>query len=59
LKMCLKFYIFIFWILPNLAEHNYQLSPLEHNHKIEKKTMVSYHISFNSIIISAKGANYQ
>ncbi len=34
---CLIFLIFIFWIVPNLAKHNYGLRSLEHYHKIEKK----------------------
>jgi hypothetical protein len=59
---CFKFFIFMFWIVPNLAKHNYGLWPLEHHHKIEKtknkKQWLPYHISFNIIIISAKGANY-
>jgi hypothetical protein len=35
LKMCLNFFIFIFWILLNFAKHKYRLSPFKHQHEIE------------------------
>jgi len=34
---CLRFDIFIFQTLPNLAKYIYGLSSLEQHHKIEKK----------------------
>jgi len=36
MKGCLRFYTFMFWILPNLAKYIHGLSPLEQHHKIEK-----------------------
>ncbi len=50
LKMCLKCFIFIFWILPNLAKHNYGLWPFEHHHKIGKKKNNGCHTTFPSIL---------
>jgi membrane protease YdiL (CAAX protease family) len=35
MKMCFRFYTFIFWILPNLAEYTYEQSPLEQHHAID------------------------
>jgi hypothetical protein len=57
LKVCLRFYIFIFWISPSLAKHSYELSPLEHHHNLKK--IDNCHTTFPSIsIISTSGAKY-
>jgi len=37
MRRCLEFYIFMFWISPNLAKCTYELSPFEQHHKIAKK----------------------
>jgi hypothetical protein len=36
MKGCLRFFIFIFWVLPNLVKYTYGWSPLKQHHKIEK-----------------------
>jgi hypothetical protein len=35
MKGCLRFSIFIFWILPNLSKYTYGWSSLDEHHKIE------------------------
>jgi hypothetical protein len=38
MKGCLRFFAYIFWILPNLAKYNYGWSSVEQYHKFVKKT---------------------
>jgi hypothetical protein len=41
-----RFYIFIFWLLPNLAKYTYGLLPLEQHYKIEiKNTHTHTHLN--------------
>jgi len=45
LKGCLDLYVFMFLILPNLAKHTYEPSPMEQHHTFQGKKHWSSHVS--------------
>jgi hypothetical protein len=53
MKCCLKFYIFIFWISPNLAKYTFGILTFEQHCKIEKKKLrVKHDMSYEGFFFS-------